>query len=170
MPVWGTFQCSKKSLISVKHCDLRLSLWAWKKITHKPGVRERERERERGTIGSVVIVCHLASRTTCIARHHSFFFFWKKNFFNVYLFSRQRETEHEQGRVRERGRHGIWNRLQALSCQHRARRGARTCEPRDHDPSRSRTLNRLSHPGAPKINKHLKNNKNNKILYFGKVK
>ena len=26
----------------------------------------------------------------------------KKNFFNVYLFLRQRETEHEQGRVRER--------------------------------------------------------------------
>ena len=29
-------------------------------------------------------------------------FFIKKIFFNVYLFLRQRETEHEQGRVRER--------------------------------------------------------------------
>ena len=62
---------------------------------------------------------------------------------------RQREIEHEWGRVRERGRHSIRNRLQALSCQHRARRGARTHRPRDHDPSRSRPLNRLSHPGAP---------------------
>ena len=49
----------------------------------------------------------------------------------------------------ERGRHRIWNRLQALSCQHRARRGAQTHGPRDHDLSRSRPLNRLSHPGAP---------------------
>ena len=49
----------------------------------------------------------------------------------------------------ERGRHRIWNRLQALSCQHRARCGARTHGPRDHDLSRSRPLNRLSQPGAP---------------------
>ena len=49
----------------------------------------------------------------------------------------------------ERGRHRIWNRLQALSCQHRARRGARTHRPRDHDLRWSRPLNRLRHPGAP---------------------
>ena len=66
-----------------------------------------------------------------------------------YLFLRQRETEHEQGRGRERGRHRIWSRLQAPSCQHRDRHGARTHRPWDHDLSRSRTLNRLSHPGAP---------------------
>ena len=70
-------------------------------------------------------------------------------FFNVYLFLRQRETEHERGRVRERGRHRIRSRLQALSCQHRAQRRARTHELRDHDLSRSRTLNQLSHLGAP---------------------
>ena len=62
---------------------------------------------------------------------------------------RQRETGHERGRVRERGRHRIGNRLQALSCQPRARRGARTHGPQDHDLSRSRTPNRLSHPGTP---------------------
>ena len=67
-------------------------------------------------------------------------------FFNVYLFLRQREMEHERGRVRERGRHRIWSRLQALSCQHRARRGAQTHGPWDHDLSWSQTL---SHPGAP---------------------
>ena len=72
-----------------------------------------------------------------------------KHFFNVYLFLRQRETEHEWGRGRERGRHRIWSRLQALSHQNRAQRGARTHGPWDHDLSQSRTLNRLSHPGAP---------------------
>ena len=45
----------------------------------------------------------------------------------------QRETEHEQGRGRERGRHRIGNRLQALSHRPRARRGARTPGPRDRD-------------------------------------
>ena len=72
-------------------------------------------------------------------------FFFKKK---LCLFLRQRETEHERGRVRERGRHRIWNRLQTLSCQHRARRGARTHGPWDRDLSRSRPLNRLSHPGS----------------------
>ena len=60
-----------------------------------------------------------------------------------------RETESEQGRGRERGRLRNRSRLQALSCQHRARHRAQTHRPRDHDLSRSRTLNRLSHPGAP---------------------
>ena len=49
----------------------------------------------------------------------------------------------------ERGRHRIRSRLQAPSCQRRARRGARTHELRDHDLSRSQTLDRLNHPGAP---------------------
>ena len=31
----------------------------------------------------------------------------KKNVYNVYLFLRKRETEHELGRLRERGRHRI---------------------------------------------------------------
>ena len=41
-------------------------------------------------------------------------------FFNIYLFLGQRETEHERGKGRERGRHRIGNRLQALSHQPRA--------------------------------------------------
>uniref|UniRef100_A0ABI7WS08 Ubiquitin-like domain-containing CTD phosphatase 1 n=1 Tax=Felis catus TaxID=9685 RepID=A0ABI7WS08_FELCA len=45
----------------------------------------------------------------------------------------KRETEHERGRGRERGRHRIGNRLQALSRQPRARRGAQTHGPRDRD-------------------------------------
>ena len=61
------------------------------------------------------------------------------------------ETKHEwgRGRERERGRHRVRSRLQALSCQHRARRAAWTHEPWNHDLSRSQALNRLSHPGAP---------------------
>ena len=80
---------------------------------------------------------------------------------------RQRETERDRAWMgegqRERGRHRIQNRLQALSCQHRAWRGARTHESWDHGLSWSRTLNRLSHPGAPwptylNITYHLSNN------------
>ena len=65
----------------------------------------------------------------------------------IYFWDRERQSINGGGL--ERGRHRIWNRLQALSCQHRARRGARTHGPRDHDLSQSRPLNRLSHPGAP---------------------
>ena len=72
-------------------------------------------------------------------------FFFKR----LFIVQRQRETEHEHGRGRERRRHRIRSRLRALSRQHGARRGARTHEPRDRDLSRSQTLNRLSHPGAP---------------------
>ena len=60
------------------------------------------------------------------------------------------ETETECKWARgERGRHRSRSRLQAPTCQHRARCGARTHEPWDHDLSRSRTLNWMSHPGAP---------------------
>ena len=70
-----------------------------------------------------------------------FFFFCFFNFFsNVYLFLGQRNTEHEQGRGKERGRHRIGNRVQALSHQPRARRGARTHGPRDHDLAEVRRL------------------------------
>ena len=60
-------------------------------------------------------------------------FFFLIFFSNVYLFLGQRDTEHERGRGRERGRHRIGNRLQALSHQPRARRGAQTHGPRDRD-------------------------------------
>ena len=66
------------------------------------------------------------------------------------IFERERETECQQGRGRERGRHGIRSRLQALSCQHRAQCGAQAHKPWDHDLSQSWTLNRLSHPRTPK--------------------
>ena len=66
----------------------------------------------------------------------------------IYFWDRERQSMN-RGRSRERGRHRIWNRLQDLRCQHRSRRGAQTHGPWDHDLSRSRTLNRPSHPGAP---------------------
>ena len=49
------------------------------------------------------------------------------------------------------GRHRIQSRLQALSHQHRAICGAGTHEWRDGDLSWSRTLNWLSHSGAPTL-------------------
>ena len=42
------------------------------------------------------------------------------------------------------------SRLQALSCQRRARCGAQTHEPGDRDLNQSWSLNRLNHPGAPR--------------------
>ena len=45
-------------------------------------------------------ICHLQIYSPILLV--AFFFF--NFFFNVYLFLRQRETEHERGRVRERGR------------------------------------------------------------------
>ncbi|XP_053062180.1 ubiquitin carboxyl-terminal hydrolase 30 isoform X3 [Acinonyx jubatus] len=69
--------------------------------------------------------------------------------------SRSERQSLSRGRGRERGRHRIRSRLQALSCQHRARHGAQTHKPQDHDLSQSRTPNRLNHPvlnqpGGPK--------------------
>ena len=64
----------------------------------------------------------------------------------IYFWDRERQSMNGGGS--KRGRHRIWNRLQALSCQHRVQRGARTHRPRDHDLSWSRMLNRPSHPGA----------------------
>ena len=64
-------------------------------------------------------------------------------------FERERETEPKWGRRRERRRHRIWSRIEALSCQHRARRGTWTHKPQYHDLSWSQMLSRLSHPGAP---------------------
>ena len=49
------------------------------------------------------------------------------------MFISEIETEHEWVRGRERGRHRIRSRLLALSCQHRARCGARSHKPWDHD-------------------------------------
>ena len=71
--------------------------------------------------------------------------------FLIVIYSWERETSASGGwgAGRERGRHRIWNRLQALSYQHRAWRGTRTHQPWDHDLSWCWELNRPSHPGAP---------------------
>ena len=45
-------------------------------------------------------------------------------FLHLFIFERHSETEHKQGRGRETRSHRIRSRLQALSCQHRAQRGA----------------------------------------------
>ena len=79
----------------------------------------------------------------------TYFLLFKKKFFSVYFWDREKQTEHEWGRDRERRKHRIRSRLQALCCQHRAWREARTHKPWDHDLSQSQSLNWLSHPGAP---------------------
>ena len=100
-------------------------------------------------------VRHLTVWATVLISNHSCIhvinWSWYIYFFNVYLFLRDRERQHERGRGREIGRHRTWRRLQALSCQHRARRGARTHKLWDHDLSRSWKLNQLSHLGTPVI-------------------
>ena len=78
-------------------------------------------------------------------------------FKNVYSFLRDRDSPQVGQGQREIGRHRFRSRLQALSCQHRVRHGARTPELWVQNLSRSWMLNWLSHPGAPpstfKINK-----------------
>ena len=69
------------------------------------------------------------------------------NFLNVYLFLKERETEHDRGRGRERGRHRIRNRLQPSAQSLTWGSNSRTAR---SWPGWSRTLNRLRHPGAPK--------------------
>ena len=78
-----------------------------------------------------MIVCHIY--IICIFNYIYFYIFFLIFFQRFYLFLGQRETEHERGRGRQRGTHRIGNRLQALSHQPRARRGARTHGQRDRD-------------------------------------
>ena len=67
----------------------------------------------------------------------------------TYIWDRERQcVSRGRNRERDRDKDRIWSKLQALSCQHRARCGARTHEPWDHDLSWSQTLHRLSHPGT----------------------
>ena len=116
-------------------------LWA---VSTEPDMGHELTNREIMTWAEVG---HLTDWATQVPLKLNFFL---NKFFFMFIYFWQRETEHELGRGRERGRHRIWSRLQALSCQHRARHGARTHRPLDHDLSRSRTLNWLSHPGAPR--------------------
>ena len=66
----------------------------------------------------------------------------------MFIYSlREGEREHKPGRGRERGRQRIWRGF--CADRQRAWCGALTQEPRDHDLSRSWTLNPMRHPGAP---------------------
>ena len=61
----------------------------------------------------------------------------------------EKERESRKGAEREGDTESeAGSRLRAGSTEPDA--GGRTHEPRDHDLSQSRTLNQLSHPGAPK--------------------
>ena len=65
-------------------------------------------------------------RETLIWKPRLLIYLFLKHFL---MFNFERETEREWGRGRERGRHRIRSRLRAPSCQHGARRGARTYKP-----------------------------------------
>ena len=56
-----------------------------------------------------------------------------KKLFFTFIYFWETETEHKWGRDRERMRHRIWTRFQALSCQHRAQHRAWTHKVWDHD-------------------------------------
>ena len=84
----------------------------------------------------------------------------------VYFWERQKQSVNRGGAERARGRYRIRSRLRALSCQHRAQRGARTHKPEDHDPSRSQKLNQLSHPGAPGVSQSVRGKKRGGCMRF----
>ena len=65
----------------------------------------------------------------------------------MFIFERERQSANAEGQ-RERGRHRIWSRLQALCWQCRAWLGAQTHELGDNDLSQSHMLNQLSLLGA----------------------
>ena len=72
------------------------------------------------------------------------------SFFFFLMFVHFWKTEHKQGWGGERGGHRIRRRLQALSCQHQSPTwGSNSRTVRSWPEPRSRTLNRLNHPGAP---------------------
>ena len=74
-------------------------------------------------------------------------------YFNIYLFLRDRDRAWAgEGQIEREGdtESETSSRLWA-SIQHRAGCGAQTHEPWDHDLSRSQSLSRLSHPGAPRF-------------------
>ena len=67
---------------------------------------------------------------TCNSRDMASLLFKKKTFLTfIYFWDRERQSMNGGGS--ERGRHRIWSRLQALSCQHRSWRGARIHGPWD---------------------------------------
>ena len=70
-------------------------------------------------------------------------------FLNFLIFERETETEHEVGAGKRKRKSRIWSGLQAPNWQHRAQCRAWSHEQWDRDPSGSRMLNHLSHPGAP---------------------
>ena len=82
----------------------------------------------------------------------------------IYFWDRERETECERGRGREKGRHRIWSRLQARSCQHRAWRGAWTHELWDQKPELKSDSQPTEPPRCPRHNFLFKKSSNFKVF------
>ena len=138
--------------------------WKTERETYRAWAAEGHRERDGGRhkIWSWLQASSCQHRAWCRARTHeiqdhdlsqSRTFNWLSHpgapDVDLFLGETDRQTECEQEMGREKGRHRIRSRLQALSCQHRARCRARTHELWDHDLSQSWMLNGLSHSGVP---------------------
>ena len=76
-------------------------------------------------------------------------FLFSSFFFLMFIFETERGRAWVGEGQRKRDTHRIQSRLQALSCQHTAGRGAWTRQLRDHDLSQNRMLDWVSHPGVP---------------------
>ena len=130
----GTYMCAsvrkeqKGSQAGSLHCQHGDQCGAW---THKPWDHDLSWNQE--------LDAYLTEPPRCPTSDQSL----KKKKLMLILFLRKRERERErerkreQGRGREEGRHRIWSRLQALSCQHSPKWGTRTHEQRGHDLSQS---------------------------------
>ena len=88
------------------------------KLEQEHGFINRLKERRLGSRSDSPLRCFIPTSV----KYFKILFFLFKMF--LFIFERERHREQERERGRERGRHRIQNRLQALSCQHRARRGA----------------------------------------------
>ena len=114
----------------------------WEEIIETPGTNKRNWEssaqKRKGDSKLLKFYFKHHHKLPSGRGHHpcinSLFFFF---LVFIYLLLRETKTEHEWGKGGERGRHRIWSRLQAPSCQHRAQRRAWTLEPRDHDLSQT---------------------------------
>ena len=98
-------------------------------------------ESQRGTAARGLWLSHPALYPECRPPRQPVGFVFKFIYLFIY-FEGEREWERDTERACE-------NPKQALHLQRGARRGAQTHKPRDRDLSRSRSLDRLSPPGAP---------------------
>ena len=126
--------------VSSTHLDVPASLCAWPDTPHRSSL----------LILFSCLCCQGCHQTPLSFSFRNPFMFLLLLFFNIYSFLRDGERQNMSGRGTEREGDTdseAGSRLRAVSTEPDA--GLELNKPRDHDLSRSRTLNRLSHPAAP---------------------